>query len=114
MTVNVGWDARYGAKGRFYSRWKNRFGSKFGADKEPLLEFVDKHNGEVFEEVVWNPATKSWQGVGRPIAVEPKYANLSGADSKIKYTPHLPIIKIRRIDVPHRAPIIFGKPTRVF
>ena len=109
MTVNVGWDAKFSAKGAFYSRWKNRFGAK----TRDNIEWVQKHTGEVFREVVWNPATKSWQGVGKPIAVEPKYANLRGADSKIKYTPRIPIIRIRRIDVPHRAPIIFGKPTRV-
>ena len=103
MAIRVGWK---NARGRFYSRWENRFEKK-------KQNFVDKHSGEVFTNVLWNPATKSWQGVGRPIAVEPKYANLSGADSKIKYTPKLPVIKVRRIEVPHRAPIIFGKPTRV-
>ncbi len=105
MAVNVGW-GNGRSKGAFYSRWNDRF-SKTGKN------FVNKHTGEVFREVVWNPATKSWQGVGRPIAIEPKYANLSGADSKITYTPKLPIIRVGRIEVPHRAPIVFGKPTRV-
>lgn len=111
MAIRVGWSgAAVPSKGSFYSRYKNRFSRKI--DKSNI-EYVNKHDGEVFTNVVWNPATKSWQGVGRPIAVEPKYANLSGSDRKIKYTPRLPVIKIRRIEVPHRAPIIFGKPTRV-
>ena len=81
MAVERGWHAPDGvsARGSFYSRWADRKHKKG-------LEFVSKHTGYVYQNVV--KVNGKWEGRGF-IGVEPKYANLSGGDKKLRSSPNI-------------------------
>lgn len=79
-----------GARGAYYSRWADRK-NKRG------LEFVEKHSGRVYRNVV--KVNGVWTGQGF-LGIEPKYANLSGKDSKLESSPN---ITLRQLNVAQRT-----------
>lgn len=80
MAINRGWrNAVVPSKGRLYSRFVDR-------KHKRGIEYVDKHNGYVYQNVV--KVNGKWEGRGF-IGVEPKYANLSGGDEKLRSSPHI-------------------------
>ncbi|MBI4029294.1 MAG: hypothetical protein HY376_02930 [Candidatus Blackburnbacteria bacterium] len=75
------------AKGRFYTIYEDRLNRKGKL-------FVDGHSGRIFRSV--RKVGNNWEGVGY-VRTEPPYANLSGSDKNITYTPKLNPIKLRKI-----------------
>ena len=91
--AKVGWGRNSGAKGAFYTRYSDRVNWKG-------VEFVDKHKNIVYRSVVQVPddSEKGFHYEGRGyIRTEPRYANLSGGDKNITYTPALKPLKLRKI-----------------
>jgi len=124
MVVRRGW---IDAKGRFYTRYVNRDES----DKEYVVvnkrrvrnkEYVDKHTGKVYGTVenVGTAQNPHFIGVGYK-GIEPKYANLSGGDDRVryssgtKYVPRKPrSFKVREIRVMNRPKVKFKKPVTIW
>mgnify|MGYP001587508134 CR=1 FL=1 len=107
MAVNVGWDAKYPARGSYYSRWKDKFGVKNSSN----IEWVSKHDGHVYQNVVLRNG--QWVGVGL-VGLEPKYANRYSSDRKIRYIPKPRPFKVKTIFVGKKKAVEFKKPVTIF